>query len=183
MALLDALSTRITAILDGSHAATSAVITPSLFTAGRVFLPAQNPEFPSGTASAAAERRWDLAWKRLAYDNTPPHAENAAQGPWVRLAYFDLRVQYALVRPNALAPRDRQLVLGALELATRKALDDLALIEFAFYRPGAWTGVALDFERDADATAAPADELRVVGTLSGFLRFSQSASTSPGAWT
>lgn len=180
--LLDPITARLSAILGGTYPASPATpyVPPSTFTPGVVFLPHQNPEYPSGTAKAAANRRWDLVWTQLDFD--PSGTENASQGPWVRRASFSLRVQYELARPEALAPRDRQLVLGALAAASQRALDDATLVEWAFLRPAAWSGVAIAYQRAEPVTVAQVDTVRAVATLSGSILFQQSAVTAPTPW-
>jgi hypothetical protein len=159
----------------------TAVASAGIFTPGVVYLPHQNPEYPGGTSRAAANRRWDLVWTQLDFD--PSGTENASQGPWVRRAAFSLRVQYELARPEALAPRDRQLTLGALAAASQRALDDATLVEWAFLRPAAWSGVAIGYQRAEPITVAQVDTVRAVATLSGSILFSQSAVTAPTPWT
>lgn len=177
MALLDDLATRAAAIVAGTYPSGSPYLTAGTFTAGGVYLPAQNARFPTG---AVVERRFDLLWESLAFD--PPGSESGTQGPWVRDARLLVRVQYKLTQAPALAPSTTELVLGALEGATRHALDDAAAIHWAFLRPGAWSGLAIGALLDQPATAEKADSMRVVGTTRVRFLVSQSAASSPGLW-
>lgn len=181
--LLDPITARLSAILGGTYPASPATpyVPPSTFTPGVVFLPHQNPEWPSGAAKAAANRRWDLAWTSLDFD--PSGTENASQGPWTRRATFDLRVQYEIARPDALAPRDRQLALGALSVASQRALDDATMVEWAFLRPAAWSGVAIGYQRTEPITVTQVDTVRAVARIAGVILFQQSAATAPTPWT
>lgn len=180
--LLDDIAGRATAILTGAwpEAPASPYLTAGTFSASPVMMPMQNPDFPGGTRKAYANRRFDFVWERLAFD--PPGSENGCQGPWVRAATLVVRVQYEVVRPNKLAPTDNNLVLGALEAATRHALDDAAAIQWALLRPGAFSGLAIGVLLDQDATAESADSLRALGVTRVRFLLSQSAVTSPGLW-
>jgi hypothetical protein len=179
--LLDSLSTRVSAILTGTHPSGTPYLTAGVFCAGQVSLPAQNARFPGGAAKAAANRRFDLAWSPLGFD--PPGSENGAQGPWVRTATLTIRVQYEIQQPRALTPTDRELALGALEVATRRALDDAAVIQWALLRPGAFADLAIGVLLEEPATAEKVDSVRAVGTTRARFLVSQSAVTSPGLWT
>lgn len=183
MALLDILSARASAIVTGAYpvAPEDPYITAGTFSATPVMMPMENADFPGGTLKAAANRRFDFVWERLAFD--PPGSENSAQGPWVRDARLLVRVQYEVVRPNRLAPPAVDLTLGALELATRRALNDAAVIQWAFLRPGAWSGVAIGALLDQDVTAEKVDALRVVATTRVRFLLSQLITSSPGLWT
>jgi len=183
MALLDAISARASAIVTGAYPASPSdpYITADTFSATAVMMPMENPDFPGGALKAAANRRFDFAWERLGFD--PQSSENGTQGPWVRTAYLLVRVQYEVVRPNRLAPPDLDLALGALELATRRALNDASVIQWAFLRPAAWSGVAIGALLDQDVTAEKVDSLRVVATTRVRFLLSQSIASSPGLWT
>lgn len=180
--LLDSISARVSAILTGAYPASpsSPYIAASTFTAGAVFLPAQNARFPAA-AKVQTNRLFDLAWSPLTFD--PQGSENGTDGPWVRSATLTIRVQYALALPPSLAPTSAELTLGALELATRRALDDAAVIQWALLRPGAFQGLAIGCLLDAPATAEKADQLRAVGTTKVRFLVSQPATTTPGLWT
>lgn len=179
--ILDPVSERVSAIMTGAYPVGSPYIPAGTFTVGQVFLPAQNPRFPGGTAKAAANRRFDLVWGPLAFD--PPGSENGTQGPWVRSATLAVRAQYEIAQPRALAPSDRELVLGALELATRRALDDAAVIQWALLRPGAFADLAIGVLLEEPATAEKVDSVRAVGTTRARFLIEQSATASPGLWT
>lgn len=177
MAFLDALSTRIAAIVAGTYPVGSPYIPAGTFTAGGVFLPAQNPRFPAG---AVVERRFDLIWQRLGFD--PEGSENGVQGPWNRVADLVIRVQYKITQAPSLAPSTTELVLGAQELASRKALDDAALIQWALLRPGAFAGLATGVLL-GESTPEKTDSQRLVGTTRVRFLKTQSIETSPGLWT
>lgn len=181
MPLLDDAKARMAAILAGTYPSPTPYITASTFVDTATMLPHQNPRWPAGTLSAATNRRYDIEWTGV--ENDPPGVANALEGPWQIAAAFTLRVQYALALPNALAPTGKELALGALEIATRRAQNDLAVIEWAFLQLLAWDTVAIGYVRRGPRTAAKADELRVVGTIQGALLLSQSAASSPGLWT
>jgi hypothetical protein len=181
--LLDPIIARVSAILGGAYPALpeSPYVPLGTFTPGQVFLPNQNPEFPSGPSKAARDRLWDLVWTGLDFD--PPGTVNGGLGPWVRRGAFELRIQYALTRPGPLAPRDRELALGALAIASQRAMDDLTAIEWAFMQPVAWTGAAICYTRSDPATVTQADAVRVVATLPGSILFEQSAAIAPTPWS
>lgn len=176
MALLDALAARIAAIVAGTYPAAPSdpYIPAGTFAAGGVFLPAQNPRFPS---TAIVERRFDLVWERLGFD--PQGSENSTQGPWNREADLLIRVQYKIVQAPALAPTSTELVLGALEAASRKALNDAALIQWALLRPTAFTGIATGALL-GDATPEKSDSQRMVGIARVRFLLPQSIVTAPG---
>lgn len=178
--LLDPISARASAIIAGTHPLGAPYLPPNIFVPGQVYLPAQNARLPKG-AKVQSNRLFDFVWGPLAFD--PPGSENGSSGPWVRTATLSIRVQYASVQPPTLALTDRELVLGALEVATRRALDDAAVIQWALLRPGAFAGVAIGVLLDQDATAEKADALRVVGTTRVRFLLEQSAEASPGLWT
>jgi len=180
--LLDPITARVTAILGGAYPASGTPYIPvSTFVPGVIYLPHQNPEWPGGASRAAINRRWDLVWTSLDFD--PSGTENTAQGPWTRRATFDLRLQYEIARPEALAPRDRALALGALSVASQRAIDDLTLVEWALLRPAAWSGVAIGYQRAEPARVTQVDPVRAVASLGGAILFQQSAATAPTPWT
>lgn len=181
--LLDPITARVTAILGGAYPAlpTAPYVPLGTFTPGVVFLPHQNPEYPGGTAKAAVNRKWDLVWTGLDFD--PPGTAHGGLGPWVRRGTFELRIQYAITRPAALAPRDRELALGALSVASQRAMDDLTAIEWAFMQPVAWTGAAICYTRTEPARVTQSDAVRVVATLPGAVLFEQSGIVAPTPWS
>lgn len=181
MAFLDALSARVSAILTGAYPVGAPYLTADALVAGAVFMPNENPEFPGGTRRASMSRKFDLVWGALGFD--PPGSENSTSGPWVRTASLTIRVQYEVARPPKLAPSDRELVLGALELATRRALNDAAAIQWALLRPGAFAGLAIGPLLEEPASAEKVDSLRALGTTRVRFLISQSIETSPGLWT
>lgn len=182
--LLDPITARLSAILGGTYPASPATpyVPPSTFTPGVVFLPHQNPEWPGGTARAAANRRWDLVWRAATWDARG--YEGSAGGPWVRRLAFALRVQYEIVRPAALAPRDRALVLGALAVASSRAMSDLLEVQRIFMIDDAWAGAAMAYVPSPDAIAVDQrDSVTLVGTLRGAFLVEQSAMTAGTLWT
>ena len=180
MTLLASIATRASAILTGTYPVGTPYLTASTFAETPVMMPLQNPEFPGGSRKAAANRRFDLTWERLGFD--PPGSENGCNGPWVRSATLLVRVQYEIARPNKLAPPDADLALGALEAASRHAIDDAAAIQWAFLRPGAFADLALGVLLDQDAAVEKADSLRAVGSTRVRFLVAQSAASSPGLW-
>ena len=183
MAFLDAVQTRLAALIAGAYPASPGpgdrVIPAGTFTMGRVFLPAQNPEWPR----IALTRQYDLVYREQEYDADDPTAENQHQGPHVRRVSVDVRVQYALERPTALAPRDRELVLGALTTATLHAQNDGTLLEWVLAYPASWAGVAIGCTRSGRITAAKVDTLRVALTVPLLILVEQNITSSPGAWS
>lgn len=182
--LLDDIDARVSAIVAGAYPASpgSPYIPASTFTAGEVFLPAENARFPNtGAAKVTANRLFDLTWPTLSFD--PPGSENGLSGPWVRSATLVVRVQYALARPPKLAPSTAELALGAMRVASRRALSDAALIQWALLRPGAFAGLAIGVLLDQDATVEKADAQRAVGLTRVRFLVAQSAVTSPGVAT
>lgn len=183
MALLDTLETRLLAILDGSYTAGGRSIPASTFVLGTIFYPKANPRYPAGTSSAAINRRFDLHWRELAYEGPNPSAENELQSPAVRAADADLTVQYAIALPNALAPTDTELKLGALNTASKRALNDAALIEWALAWTANWSGVAIECVRRGPSTAVRRDELCLVLTMPLRILLAQDTTVTPGAWS
>lgn len=180
MAYLDAVYTRLVALLAGSYPASPGpgdrVIPAGTFTMGKVWLPAQNPEWPR----VAVTRQYDLVFSPPTFDRYSPTAVNTRDATWYRELAIDVRIQYALERPQSLAPRDRELVLGALTTATLRAAGDSMLLERALLWRENWTGVALGARLRVAPVAPKVDTLRVVLTFPLLLTLSQDATTSPG---
>lgn len=183
MALLDAIQTRLLAILAGTYTAGGRYCPAATFAAGEIFYPAQNPRYPSGTQSAAINRRFDLHWKALAYEGPTPDAENELQSPAIRAADLDLLVQYAVTLPPSLAPTDTELRLGAMSTASQRAIGDAALIEWALAWTANWTGVAIECVRRGPSTTQKRDELCLELTVPLRFLVSQDTSVTPGAWS
>lgn len=183
MALLDAVQTRLLALLAGTYTTGGRYCPASTFVAGEIFLPQQNPRFPSGTASAALNRRFDLHWRALAYEGPNANAENELLSPVVRAADLDLLVQYAITLPPALTPPTTELALGAMAAASQRALNDAALIEWALAWTPNWSGVAVECVRRAPSTTAKRDALCLTLTIPLRILVSQDTSSTPGAWT
>lgn len=186
MALLTDITARIVALMAGTYPATSDVrhrqIPPTTFIPGVIYLPQENPEFPSGADSAAIERRYDVVATQLQYDGVDAGAVNSAnpyQGPHIRDFGFEMRIQYAIARPTDLAPRELELAMGALTTASVRALNDLAVLEWCFLGPTAWSGVAIGWMRTGPSVAVKIDTLRLEGRMPGRLLFAQSAVTMP----
>lgn len=186
MAILDALHTRLVALLGGTYPASATApnrqIPPSTFAEGTLSLPRQNPQFPAGSV---IDRRFDVSWDALAYDAPDPGVENQLQGPHTSTVNATLRVQYQITLPRPLVPRDgRGLDLGALEVATRKALGDAAVIRWCLLYGPSWAGLAPEVVRCSLAgpitTERAGDELRVVSVFPLRWLLSASAATSPG---
>lgn len=187
MALLTDIKARLLALMAGSYPTTATPpnrqISPGAFTLGRIYLPRENPEFPAGADSAAIERRFDVVATSLQYDGVDDGAKNTAnpyQGPHVRDFAFEVRIQYAVNRPEDLAPREIELAMGALTDASFKGLSDLAVVEWAFLGPTAWQGVAIGWMRTGPSVAVKVDTLRMEARMPGRLLFAQSATSSPG---
>lgn len=183
MALLDAVQTRLLALLAGTYTTGGRYCPADTFVAGQIFYPQQNPRFPSGTASAAINRRFDLHWRALAYEGPNTNAENELLSPVVRAADVDLLVQYAITLPPALAPTTTELALGAMAAASLRALDDAALIEWALAWTANWSGVAIECVRRGPSTTAKRDSLCLLLTIPLRILVSQDTSSTPGAWT
>lgn len=183
MAFLDAVHTRLAALLAGTYPVAPGpgdrAVPVGTFTVGRVFLPAQNPEWPR----VAMTRQYDLVYHDVEYDADDPTAENQHQSPHVRRLFVDVRVQYTLERPAALAPRDRELVLGAVTTATLRAQNDGALLEWVLAYPESWQGVAIGCTRAGRITAGKVDTLRVALTVPLLILVAQDITSSPGAWS
>lgn len=178
MALVDDIATRLRAIIGGTYPSPTPYITLGTFDTTETFLPKANARFPSGTRSAIKDRRCDIAWESLVFD--PEGSENSTQGPWVRSATARISVQYELQHPDPATPTDVPLSIGALERATRWALDDAALIQWACLRPGAFDGLAIGVLLVDPVTAAREGQHRAIGTTRVRFLLSQSATTSPG---
>lgn len=180
MAFLDAVQTRLAALIAGTYPATPGpgdrAVPVGTFTVGRVFLPAQNPEWPK----VALTRQYDLVFSPPIFDRYSPTAVNTRDATWYRELAVDVRIQYALERPQSLAPRDRELVLGALTTATLRAAGDSMLLERALLWRENWTGVALGARLRIAPTAGKVDTLRVGLVFPLLLTLSQDATVSPG---
>lgn len=183
MALFDAVHARLLALLSGAYPLAPGPADRALpretFTLGQVFLPAQNPQWPK----VVVTRQYDLVYRELEYDAEDPTSENQHQGPHLRRLSVDVRVQYLLEVPRALAPRDRQLALGALTTATLRAMGDGALLEWVLVWPGSWAEVAVGCTRSGKTTVGKVDELRVLLTVPLELLVAQDIVESPGAWS
>ncbi len=180
-ALLEAARTRLVAILAGAYPVGSPYIPAGTFTESRIALPQSNPAFPAGAQSAAINRAFDLVWSESQFDPAGP--ENGSDGPHVWLQSFELRVQYAVQLPKALQPLPTELVLGAMELASRRAQEDAARIIWALQRPGAWDGAAIGLMRLAPVRVVKEDRLRAVAPIRGAIGISMSAATAPDLWS
>lgn len=180
---LDAIETRLLALLAGTYTTGGRYCPASTFVAGTIFYPKGNPRFPAGTASAAINRRFDLHWRAESFEGPNANAANELQSPVVVALDVDLLVQYAIALPNALAPTDTELKLGALALASKRAIRDARLIEWAVAWTPNWSGVAIECVRRAPATTAKRDELCLVLTVPLRILVSNDTSTSPGAWS
>lgn len=180
MAFLDDIHTRLAALIAGTYPAVPGpgdrVVPSGTFTMGKLWLPAQNPEFPR----VAVTRQYDLVYSPPTFDRQNPLAVNTRDGTWYRELAIDVRIQYALERPQSLAPRDRELVLGALTTATRRAAGDAMLLERVLLWRENWTGVALGARLRAAPTAPKVDTIRVMLTFPLLLTLSQDATVSPG---
>lgn len=182
MALTTNLRTRLAALLAGTYTTGGRYVSGVTFTESPVYLPLENPEWPD----VVVDRTWDLHWSPsdlpLAFDvDGDGGQENTFQGPHVTRVGALLRVQYELTRPEQLAPRITELLLGALETATRKATDDAAVLRWMLHHTPNWTGgdVAIGC-MVGRITTAKADTLRVVSTIPLTWLVSVSAVTSPG---
>ena len=124
---------RLLALLAGTYPATATPparqIPPGTFVLGASRPVGEEGQFPA----ADYDRRFDLEWTAGEYGGRASDAENQMQGPHVRRAYATLRVSYALAAAQdaGLSPR---------EGATRKALEDAAVIEWAIFYTANWTG-------------------------------------------
>ena len=181
--LLDPIKARLSAILAGTYPTAPAdpYLPAATFLERKVFVPVHNPLFPGGVQRAQLSRKFDLAWESM--DAAPSGTPNGRQGPWLREVRFTLTVQYESTRPPALAPNVTEFTLGALESATRHALDDAMAIEWALLQPEAWTGVAVGYRRLSPVTASKADSLRAVSKLAAVVIFQQSAAARPDLWS
>lgn len=180
MAFLDAVQKRLAALIAGTYPATPGpgdrAVPAGTFTVGRVFLPAQNPEWPK----IALTRQYDLVFSPPTFDRASPLAVNTRDPVWYRELAVDVRIQYAIERPTALAPRDRELVLSALTTATLRASGDSMLLERVLLWRENWSGVALGARLRIAPTAGEVDTLHVGLVFPLLLTLSQDATTSPG---
>lgn len=178
MALLDDIRTRIAALLDGTYTTGGRYVTGATLTESPVFLPRENPEWPD----VVVDRTWDLTWTPsglpLTFD-VPGGVESAFQGPHVTTVGAALRVQYEITRPESLVPRETELSLGALEVASRKAANDAAQLRWMLHYTRSWSGVAIGCSV-GPSTGAKADTLRWVQTIPLVWMVSTSATTAPG---
>lgn len=182
MALLDAVHSRLTSLIAGTYPVTPGpsdrAINAGTFTPGKVWLPAQNPEWPK----VAMTRQYDLVYSPPRFDRASPTAVNTRDASWFRELPVEVRVQYAIERPAPLAPRDRELVLGALTSATLRAANDAALLEWVLLWPSNWQGVASGARWGAAPSTTKTDPLRLVLSLPLLLILRQDARVTPGAW-
>ena len=180
MGLAADLLTRLQGLLAGTYTAGGRYVSGVTFTAGQVYLPQENPEWPD----VVVDRQWDLHWSPeglpLRWDTADPQGQaNPHQGPHVTQVGALLRVHYEITRPEAVAPRETELVMGALAAATRKATDDAAALRFLLIWPPNWTDIAITC-MVGPITTAKADTLRVVSTIPLTWLVSTSAVTAPG---
>lgn len=181
-----AIKARIEAILAGAYPATPSqpYIPAGVFSPLSVTIPAQNPRWPGGAARAAISRRWDLVWLRARWDGNA--VEGSAGGPWVRRLGFDLRVQYEIALPADLMPSDRVLALGALSLASQRAMDDLLEVQRVLMLDAAWSGVAMAYvPTDEAITIDPVvpNTVTLHAHLRGDVLVEQAAMTAASLWT
>lgn len=180
MALTDDLLTRLQGLLAGTYTTGGRYVTGATFVQSNVYLPQENPEWPD----VVVDRTWDLHWSPgdlpLRFDvATDNEQENTYQGPHVTQVGALLRVQYELTRPENAAPRDTELVMGALSTATKKATDDAAVLRWMLHHTPNWSGVAIGCSVGR-VTTAKADTVRVVSQIPLTWLVSVSAVTSPG---
>ena len=180
MALTDDILTRLQGLLAGTYTTGGRYVTGATFTASPVYLPQENPEWPD----VVVDRTWDLHWSPpdlpLAFDvDTAEGQENTFQGPHITRVGALLHVQYELTRPEAVAPRETELVLGAISAATKKATDDGAALRWLLHHTPNWLNVAVACHVGR-VTTAKADTVRVVSTIPLTWLVSVSAVTSPG---
>jgi hypothetical protein len=172
------IQARVLAIVGGTYPALSPYIPAGTFTGGDVFLPAGNPRFPK---DFVANRHYDLLWGGLGYD-ADGGAENASDGPHILLHRATVRVQYVVKAAPALAPRDRELVLGGETAARLRAQQDARLLTWALNHAGAWTGVCPGL-RSIAARVERLDTLRV-GLLLDCVWFDEMAlASAPATWS
>ena len=180
MALTDDILTRLQSLLAGTYTTGGRYVTGATFTAGQVYLPQENPEWPDVVVDRAYDLHWSPADLPLAFDvDTPEGQENTFQGPHITRVGALLYVHYELTRPEAVAPRETELVLGALNAATRKATDDGAALRWMLHHTPNWLNVAVGCGVGR-ITTAKADTVRVVSTIPLTWLVSVSAVTSPG---
>lgn len=181
MALVDDVATRLAAIVAGTYPPNPGVgdraIPEGTFKIGQVFLPSQNNLFPR---TAVVTRTCDLVIYPPTFDRASPLAVNTRDPVWYREMGADVRVQYVVENPTALAPRDRELVLGAVTAASRRAAGDSMLLEWALLWRRNWDTVALGARLRAAPVAPKVDTLRVVLTFPILLTLRQDATASPG---
>lgn len=181
MGLFDVVHTRLTSLIAGTYPETpgpgARVLPADTFALGKYFLPAQNPEWPK----VAITRRYDLVYAPATFDGYSPLAVNTRDSAWYRELAVEVRVQYALERPQPLAPRDRELVMGAMTAASLKAANDAALLEWVLLWPANWQGVALGCRWGARPTVAKLDTMRLGLSLPLLLTLRQDATVTPGA--
>lgn len=180
---LDTIETRLLALLAGTYTAGGRYVPAGTLTQASIFYPKANPRFPSGSQSAAVSRRFDLHWRALAYEGPNAHAENELQSPVILAPEVDLLVQYAIALPSALAPTDTELKLGAMALASKRALRDARLIEWAVAWTPNWSGVAIQCVRRATATTRKRDELCLELTVPLRFLVEHDTTTTPGPWS
>lgn len=181
-----AIKARIEAILAGAYPASPSqpYIPAGVFSPLSVTIPAQNPRWPGGAARAAISRRWDLVWLGARWDGTA--GEGASNGPWVRRLSFDLRVQYEIRLPDSLMPTDKSLSLGALSVASQRALDDLLEVQRVFMLIDAWVGSAIAYvPQDNSITIDPlsSDSVTAYGHLLGEILVQQDADSAATLWS
>lgn len=180
-----AIKARIEAILAGAYPASPATpyIPAGLFAPIAVTIPSQNARWPGGAARAAVSRRWDLVWRGARWDGTV--GEGASNGPWVRRLGFDLRVQYEIEQPGSLTSSDKSLTLGALSVASQRALDDLLEVQRVFMLIGAWDGCAIAYVPQDNSIAVDpmsSDSVTAYGHLLGEILVLQDAQNPETLW-
>lgn len=181
MATLDTVRDRIVAVLTGAYPATPGPvdrqIPPDTFRAGRFKLALGNPTWPS----VDLERRFDLFWTDNETD--PPGLADCYMNPQLVTFGAELRIDYKIVRPNALTPVGQVLDMGAFEAATRKAHNDWRVIEWALMWPPNWANLdpeCVRIYRTSQVNVRRVDDVRIETLVALAVELSVAGTTDPG---
>lgn len=177
--LTDALSTRLLALMAGSYTEGGRYVTGATFTAGGIYLPKENPEWPDVIVDRTFALQWAPEGDPLTWDEAPGDGlTNHWQGPHIRGIGARLLVTYQADTPEALAPRDTPFALDPLGAASAKATADAERLMWLLGYPPNWSGVAISC-RVGPSSGARADRVRYVQTIPLRWQVARSASTAP----
>lgn len=166
---VDAIATRLAALMAGTYTAGGRYVTGATFTVATPVSSAASPEWQD----VPTDRVYEVEWSAQGDETTPP----STQGPSPLTIRATLRVQYALDRPSAFEPSPASL--GLSQTPSQRALGDHEALRWIFRHLPVWSGVAFDCVV-GDASIARTDPLRLVLSFPLTWKVSVSATAAPG---